>query len=113
MLDAADAVLSVVPPEAALDVAAALAAAASDLSAAPLVADLNAVSPATARRIEEVLREAGLELVDGSISGPPPTAPGTTRVYLSGARAARDRRAARGGSRAYGSSARRWGSRPP
>lgn len=87
VLDAADVVLSVVPPEAALDVAGALATAASGLSAVPLVADLNAVSPATARRIAEVLRQAGLELVDGSISGPPPSAPGTTRVYLSGARA--------------------------
>lgn len=87
VLEAADVVLSVVPPEAALDVAGALAAAAPGSRAAPLVADLNAVSPARARRIELVLREAGLELVDGSISGPPPTALGTTRVYLSGARA--------------------------
>ncbi len=87
VLDAADAVLSIVPPEAALEVAGALAIAGSGRSAAPLVADLNAVSPATAGRIEEVLRHAGLELVDGSISGPPPSAPGTTCVYLSGARA--------------------------
>jgi 3-hydroxyisobutyrate dehydrogenase-like beta-hydroxyacid dehydrogenase len=87
VLDAADAVLSVVPPEAALDVAAALATAAPQVGGRPLVADLNAVSPTTAHRIGEVLRDAGLELVDGSISGPPPAVAGTTRVYLSGERA--------------------------
>jgi 3-hydroxyisobutyrate dehydrogenase-like beta-hydroxyacid dehydrogenase len=51
------------------------------------VADLNAISPARARRVEAVLAAAGLELVDGSISGPPPRKLGTTRIYLSGARA--------------------------
>ena len=85
VLDAADAVLSVVPPEAALDVAAALATAAPQVGGRPLVADLNAVSPTTARRIGEVLRDAGLELVDGSISGPPPAVAGTTRFGGAGA----------------------------
>ena len=51
------------------------------------MADLNAISPATAQRIESTLAGAGLDLVDGSISGPPPALPGTTRIYLSGARA--------------------------
>ncbi len=81
----ADVVLSIVPPGAATAVTEALAAAAVD--ARPLVADLNAVSPATALRVEAALGEVGLETVDGSISGPPPSAPGTTRIYLSGARA--------------------------
>ena len=39
-------------------------------------------------QIEAELAAAGLELVDGSISGPPPWTAGTTRVYLSGPRAA-------------------------
>jgi 3-hydroxyisobutyrate dehydrogenase-like beta-hydroxyacid dehydrogenase len=69
---AADVVLSIVPPDQAEAVAA-------ELSEARLLADLNAVSPATARRISA---EA-----DGSISGPPPQQPGTTRIYLSGPRA--------------------------
>lgn len=51
------------------------------------MADLNAVAPATARRIAERLQQAGLDLVDGSISGPPPTPGGATRLYLSGPRA--------------------------
>jgi 3-hydroxyisobutyrate dehydrogenase-like beta-hydroxyacid dehydrogenase len=56
--------------------------------ARPLVADLNAIAPATALAIEARLAERGLETVDGSISGPPPHAPSTTRIYLSGGRAA-------------------------
>jgi len=81
-----DLVLSVVPPGVAVDVAEAIAAAASD--ARPLVADLNATAPTTVQRIDAALAANGLETVDGSISGPPPHAPGTTRIYLSGARAA-------------------------
>jgi 3-hydroxyisobutyrate dehydrogenase-like beta-hydroxyacid dehydrogenase len=68
----ADVVLSVVPPGRAEQVAA-------ELRGAQLLADLNAVSPATLRRIAPD--------VDGSISGPPPTKAGTTRLYLSGPRA--------------------------
>ena len=69
----ADVVLSIVPPDQAEAVAA-------ELAGARLVADLNAVSPATVRRISVD--------VDGSISGPPPVEAGTTRIYLSGPRAA-------------------------
>jgi 3-hydroxyisobutyrate dehydrogenase-like beta-hydroxyacid dehydrogenase len=79
----ADAVLSIVPPEAAPSVAADIARAAEEQRATPLLADLNAIAPATARGLSEL----GLDLVDGSISGPPPRKPGTTRVYLSGPRA--------------------------
>src|SRR5581483_11987110 len=62
-----DVVLSIVPPDQAETVAAELAG------------DVNAVAPAPARRISPE--------VDGSISGPPPWEPGTTRIYLSGPRA--------------------------
>ena len=64
----ADVVLSIVPPEAAPSVARDIARAAGEQGTAPLLADLNAISPATARE----LALAGLEVVDGSISGPPP-----------------------------------------
>jgi 3-hydroxyisobutyrate dehydrogenase-like beta-hydroxyacid dehydrogenase len=69
----ADVVLSIVPPAEAGSVAA-------ELAAARLFADLNAISPARAARISP---EA-----DGSISGGPPWHAGTTRLYLSGPRAA-------------------------
>jgi 3-hydroxyisobutyrate dehydrogenase-like beta-hydroxyacid dehydrogenase len=78
-----DVVLSIVPPGVAVDVAGDIAQAAKDSGTAPLLADLNATAPATARSIAE----CGLEVVDGSISGPPPWQAGTTRFYLSGPRA--------------------------
>jgi 3-hydroxyisobutyrate dehydrogenase-like beta-hydroxyacid dehydrogenase len=53
-----------------------------------LIAELNAIAPSTVLGIEAVAAENGDDLVDGSISGPPPWKPGTTRLYLSGPRAA-------------------------
>jgi 3-hydroxyisobutyrate dehydrogenase-like beta-hydroxyacid dehydrogenase len=82
----ADVIVSIVPPSAAFAVATDVVAAARRVGARPLVADLNAVSPETVSSIERTAVEAGLDLVDGSISGPPPSRPGT-RLYLSGARA--------------------------
>ncbi len=83
-----DIVVSIVPPEAAGAVAADIASSARQTDADPLVADLNAIAPATARAIETRLAGSGLDLVDGSISGGPPHPDGSTRIYLSGARAA-------------------------
>ena len=81
-------VLSIVPPAEARATAAAIAAAAGRTGSRPLVADWNAVSPATVRELEQLLGAADLELVDGSISGGPPRADYRTRVYLSGRSAA-------------------------
>lgn len=86
LLGEASVVLSVVPPGAAVEVAESIAAAAEDVR--PLVVELNAVAPATVQRVAAILGERGIEVVDGSISGPPPDRPGSTRVYLSGQRAA-------------------------
>jgi len=73
--DDAEMILSVCPPHAALDVA-------RSLQGTPaLVIDANAVSPATAARIGELL---GDRWVDGGIVGPPPRREGTTRLYLAG-----------------------------
>ncbi len=83
-----DVVLSVVPPAAAREAAIAIADAAARTGAGPLVADLNAVAPTTMTTIARCLAIAGLDVVDGSISGPPPRVAGTTVVYLSGPRAA-------------------------
>jgi 3-hydroxyisobutyrate dehydrogenase-like beta-hydroxyacid dehydrogenase len=88
VVGAADVVLSIVPPEAAPSVAANVVVAALAASAHPLFVDLNAIAPATALTIEAAVAAAGLELVDGSISGPPPWKADTTRIYLSGERAA-------------------------
>lgn len=82
----ADVVLSVTPPGQALAAAQSIANAARESGATPVVADLNAVSPATMARIARAWE--GLPAVDGSISGPPPTVRPGARIYLSGVRAA-------------------------
>jgi 3-hydroxyisobutyrate dehydrogenase-like beta-hydroxyacid dehydrogenase len=73
-----DVVFSICPPHAALDVARSLG------PFGGLYVDANAVSPATAREVAEVVREAGGRFVDGGIVGSPPREAGTTRLYLSG-----------------------------
>ncbi|HYH34979.1 MAG TPA: DUF1932 domain-containing protein [Nocardioides sp.] len=82
---AADVVVSICPPAAALDVLEAVVAAAGD--ARPLLADLNAVSPTTMAELEGRGRTAGFDVVDGSVSGGPPRPGGDTVLYLSGPRA--------------------------
>jgi 3-hydroxyisobutyrate dehydrogenase-like beta-hydroxyacid dehydrogenase len=82
----ADVVLSVVPPAAAPVVASDVVRA-SERSTSPLLVDLNAIAPATALGIASTAAHGGVDVVDGSISGPPPWRHGTTRIYLSGARA--------------------------
>ena len=81
-------VLSVVPSGAAVEVARNIAAAAGRAGAQPLVADLNAISSGAVAAAAVSLSAAGLHLVDGSISGPPPRFAGSTVIYLSGPRAA-------------------------
>jgi 3-hydroxyisobutyrate dehydrogenase-like beta-hydroxyacid dehydrogenase len=76
----ADVILSICPPEAALQVATDVAG----TGFSGLYVDANAVSPATARQIGARLDR----FVDGGIVGPPPRQAGTTRLYLAGPEAA-------------------------
>lgn len=85
VLTQADVILVVTPPGAAIGAATEIAATAR---AQPLVVDLNAIAPTTARAAAEVISAAGLDFVDGSISGPPPTVRPGASIYLSGPRAA-------------------------
>ena len=85
---AADIVVSVGPPAAAVAIATAVVEAAHDSHSTPLFADLNAISPALVDTIGTAASEAGLAFVDGSISGGPPRPGGDTTLYLSGVRAA-------------------------
>jgi 3-hydroxyisobutyrate dehydrogenase-like beta-hydroxyacid dehydrogenase len=75
-------VLSICPPHAALDVGRSVG------RIQGLFVDANAVAPATARAVAAVVKAAGGECVDGGIVGSPPREAGTTRLYLSGPRAA-------------------------
>jgi 3-hydroxyisobutyrate dehydrogenase-like beta-hydroxyacid dehydrogenase len=77
-------VLSVCPPHAAVDVAEQVAA----KKFKGVYVDANAVSRATAERIGEIVTRAGASFVDGGIIGSPVKRAGTTRLYLSGPRAA-------------------------
>jgi 3-hydroxyisobutyrate dehydrogenase-like beta-hydroxyacid dehydrogenase len=82
-------VASVVPPASALSGAESIAAAAERCDVHPLVIDLNAIAPSTVRRIGFRLGAAGCDLIDGSVSGPPPRSGSSlTRVYVCGTRAA-------------------------
>ena len=83
----ADVILSIVPPEAATAVAEMVRRTAKGTANKALFVEMNAIAPTTALQIESTVSEAGLETIDGSISGPPPWNPGTTRMYLSGPRA--------------------------
>jgi hypothetical protein len=69
--------LSICPPHAAVEVARTAA------GFAGIYVDANAIAPATARTIASLQPR----FVDGGIVGPPPSHPGTTRLYLSGAEA--------------------------
>jgi 3-hydroxyisobutyrate dehydrogenase-like beta-hydroxyacid dehydrogenase len=77
-------VVSVCPPHAAVDVARAVAAE----KFSGIYLDANAVSRATAEAIGTIISAAGASFVDGGIIGSPVRQAGTTRLYLSGTRAA-------------------------
>jgi len=79
VVEKSEMVLSVTPRGAAAETARRIAATAP---AEKIVADLNAVSPATIAAMAADL--PGLRLVDGSISGPPPAARTRTTIYLAG-----------------------------
>lgn len=85
LVNQSDVVLSICPPDAAVAVAEEVAA----LGFRKIYVDANAVSPATARRVAEIVERSGASYVDGGIIGGPPRRAGTTRLYLSGERARR------------------------
>ena len=81
-LEQAEIVMSICPPKSALEVAQRV----SQLGFNGTFADCNAVSPTIACEISSLF---GSAMVDGGIVGAPPRVEGTTRLYLSGARASR------------------------
>ena len=110
----ADIIISICPPHAALDVAGQVAGAAGHRAGSGrqgagsggrearsggqparvggIFVDANAISPATARKVAAIVEAGGAAYDDGGIIGAPPTAPGHTRLYLSGPRAEEVRR---------------------
>jgi len=78
-------VLSICPPDAAVNVASHVTA----QKFAGIYVDANAVSRTTAEAIGKLITAGGASFVDGGIIGPPPISDGTTRFYLSGGSAGR------------------------
>jgi 3-hydroxyisobutyrate dehydrogenase-like beta-hydroxyacid dehydrogenase len=80
---ASQVVLSVCPPEAAVEMARKVAG----LNFSGIYVDANAVSRFTAEAIGRIVTQSGAGFVDGGIIGAPVKKSGTTRLYLSGERA--------------------------
>jgi 3-hydroxyisobutyrate dehydrogenase-like beta-hydroxyacid dehydrogenase len=77
----ADVLVCICPPDAAVDIAGAVAG----TGFAGTYVDANAVSPSRAVRIASIVEEGGATFVDGDLIGGPPRPGGPTRLYLSGA----------------------------
>lgn len=89
LLGEAEIVLSILPPELAPEMARKVAAAMAASGHKPPYADCNAVSPDTARAMQQIIEGAGAVYIDGGIVGNPPGGgPLATRFYVSGAQAA-------------------------
>ena len=85
----ADFILSIMPPDKALDAAREVAAAIKATGAAPHYADCNAISPGTSKKVGDVILSAGARYTDAGIIGPGPgTREKPTHFYVSGPDAA-------------------------
>jgi putative dehydrogenase len=80
----ADFILSIVPPGDAVALAQRFAPALKRAGRKTVYVDCNAVSPQTAERIGEALRDSGCIYVDAGIIGPPPGPNSRTIFYASG-----------------------------
>jgi 3-hydroxyisobutyrate dehydrogenase-like beta-hydroxyacid dehydrogenase len=91
LLQGADYVLSILPPDQAEGLAARLAPALQSLPRKPVYVDCNAVSPQTAQRIAGIVEPTGAAFVDGGIIGGPPREGYSPAIYASGPEAERTR----------------------
>ena len=90
LVRSADVLLSIVPPGEALGIARRIAGVLGGTDAKLAYVDCNAISPATTCEVGEIVAAADATFIDGGIIGPPPKIGGkTTRLYVSGAEAAR------------------------
>lgn len=87
LLGEAEIVLSILPPEHGPAMAGKVAAAMTASGLTPPYADMNAVSPETARTMQKVIEGAGAVYIDGGIVGSPPGGKLPTRFFVSGTEA--------------------------
>ena len=81
---AADLILSILPPAAALDQATAVAAVMADCGRTPVYVDCNAISPDTVKQVGAVITGAGAPFIDAGIIGMAPGKGSGPRFYVSG-----------------------------
>lgn len=81
-------ILSILVPAEAASAAERVARALRTTGATPIYADCNAISPATTRRVGEIVEAAGARFVDAGIIGGPPRGGVQPRIYASGPHAA-------------------------
>lgn len=85
----ADIVLSILPPESAVEQAGLVAKAMTSVGKTPIYVDCNAIAPETVKTISVYMDRAGAHLVDGSILGNPPgKGKAPARLFLSGGHSA-------------------------
>jgi 3-hydroxyisobutyrate dehydrogenase-like beta-hydroxyacid dehydrogenase len=84
LVRAADLVMSILVPDAAIVAAHRVAEAMKSAGATPLYADCNSIALQSARKIGEIMRAVGAPFVEASIIGAPPRMPNKTRIYASG-----------------------------
>ena len=85
---AADIILSILPPADATGLARAFADTGVSGNGKTYV-DCNAIAPATALEVGDIVTAAGYAFLDGGIIGPAPVEPPATRLYISGSAAQR------------------------
>jgi 3-hydroxyisobutyrate dehydrogenase-like beta-hydroxyacid dehydrogenase len=83
LIQASEVIISVCPPHAAVD----LARTVISSGFKGVYVDVNAVAPATSRRIMQTVLSSEARYVDGGIIGPPAIKRGTSRLYLAGQQA--------------------------
>lgn len=86
-LAGADFVLSLVPQENVIGVAVSVADSALKTGKRPLYVDGNSISPATIKKVQEILTRASIDCVDGVFIGNSKMLGGKTTFYLSGSKA--------------------------
>lgn len=84
LVENVDMVISILVPAEAAHAAERVVEALTETDRKIVYADCNAIAPSTARKIGEVVENAGSTFVDAGIIGGPPRNPGNTRFYCSG-----------------------------
>lgn len=83
-VEAADLILSILPPSSAVDQAKEVAAAMTRTGSTPVYVDCNAISPGTAMEVGDIIGAAGAPFIDAGIIGLAPNKSSNTRFYVSG-----------------------------